>query len=108
MRLPQLDSFAKSDAFTYELKGHNLEMIEKIGWDSTAGNSVTALPTPIPGEGQKQSLSIAMPPRPEASRPVVPDVTGPQPQKRELYLWLRGDKEARIAQPKSIVMPDSP
>ena len=107
MRLPQIDSLDVAQAATtataapvdaatdakvdYLLKGRNLEMIEKAGWDPAHGSEVTALPTPIPGEGQKQSLSIAMPPV--------------QTGKDELYLWLRGDKEARATTLKLVNVP---
>ena len=74
----------------YVFRGSNLEMIERAGWDPGTGTEVTALPTPIPGEGQKQTLSIAMP--------------APQTGKDELYLWLRGDKQARTT---TIKLPNS-
>lgn len=87
VRLPRIDSFnaatdpAPSGMHVYTLTGRNLEMIEKAGWDQTTGVEVPALPVPIPGEGQKQSLSINL-----------PEQSGPP---ANLYLWLRGDTAGR-------------
>lgn len=87
VRLPQIDAFAVStDAASknmraYVLTGRNLEMIEKAGWDQVTGLDVPGLPVPIPGEGQKQSLTIDL-----------PDQSGPP---ANLYLWLRADTVGR-------------
>ena len=87
-RLPQILSFAPAagavsgtDLRSYELRGLNLEMIDKVGWDSASGVSVSALPTPIPGQGQQQSLlvNLAQPPNPKAT----------------LFVWLRGEAVGR-------------
>ena len=46
-------------------------MIEKVGWDQTNGSEMPGLPSPIPGQGQKQSLHVNLPDPPAAEcRPV--------------------------------------
>lgn len=88
--LPRIDSFQLTDeklpgdAYAGTLTGFNLELVEKTGWNDHDGYPVQGLPTPIAGEGQKQSLRIGLswpPPAPRAP----------------LYLWLRGDSEGRIS-----------
>jgi hypothetical protein len=95
IRIPQIDSVSASGvangeqktntdgvaASPFFIEGKNLEMIEKVGWDNTNGVAVSALPAPLPGEGQKQRLLVDLP------APSNPSPT--------LYLWLRGDKEGR-------------
>lgn len=93
VRLPQIDSMEPSDEpglngmRTYLLAGRDLEMIGKAGWDKSNGVDVAALPTPIPGQGQKQQLriNVSEPPNPEAT----------------LYVWLRGEKEGRATRVKA-------
>ena len=68
-------------AGTYELRGLNLEMIGSVGWDANAAVAVPQLPTPIPGQGQQQSLMVNLP------EPPNPKAT--------LYIWLRGETVAR-------------
>jgi hypothetical protein len=63
------------------LTGQDLETIERTGWDATTGTAVTELPSPIPGEGQKQILRITLP------LPGAPDAP--------LYVWLRGEATGR-------------
>jgi hypothetical protein len=93
IRLPQIDAFtlstdaAPKNMHAYVLTGRNLEMIEKAGWDQATGLDVAGLPVPIPGEGQKQSLTIDLP---EQSGP--PD---------DLYVWLRGDATGRATMLKN-------
>jgi hypothetical protein len=103
VRLPQIDSFtasadpAPSGLRAYTLTGRNLEMIEKTGWDQINGAEVPSLPAPIPGEGQKQSLSVNL-----------PEQSGPP---AELYLWLRGDAAGRattIKNPAPVPAPPQP
>jgi hypothetical protein len=91
IRLPQVDSLTPSSAApngpqSYTLTGQNLEMIEKTGWDEANGIDVTALPTPLPGPGQKQSLEVHLPPLPNFQA--------------LLYVWLRGDKQGRVTTTK--------
>jgi len=87
VRLPQIDSLTIShdvnsnDTYQSTLTGRNLEMIGQVGWDPGLGAEVTALPTPIPGQGQEQSLQVNLP---------VP----PSPQ-AVLHVWLRGEKMGR-------------
>jgi hypothetical protein len=87
VRMPQIDSFVLADAapaggtHQYEIRGQNLEMIEKLGWDKSNGVPVPALPTPLPGPGLKQSIQVGLP-DPPAREPL-------------LYVWLRGDPEGR-------------
>ena len=86
IRLPQIESFentgqpAQDGQHGYTLTGRNLEMIEKVGWDQLESLPVANLPTPIQGQGQKQSLQISLP--------------DPVPPHASLYLWLRGEREA--------------
>jgi hypothetical protein len=89
-RLPQISSFIALpppvppaiDAIrTYELRGTNLEMLEKVGWDSGIGQPVSGLPAPIQGQGQLQSLMVTLP--------------DPPNPKATLYVWLRGETAAR-------------
>lgn len=107
LRLPQIDTFesatapvgdataaSESKAAEYTLKGHNLEMIEKLGWDPASGSEVTSLPIPIPGEGQRQSLTVSLPFAPANVPPLPLPEAAP---KQELFIWLRGDKEPRTA-----------
>jgi hypothetical protein len=99
IRLPQIDSFTSGGApanarQTFVFTGQNLEMIAKAGWDQTSGVDVTGLPTPIPGAGQKQSLSVDLPLAPNDQAP--------------LYIWLRSDKQGRVTtikSPPNSVMP---
>jgi len=96
IRMPQVETFALSDGQdgqpqggtrAYMLTGQNLEMIQKVGWDSDDGMDVPALPAPIPGQGQRQSLEVRL-----------PDPPAPQPF---LHVWLRGDKEGRASTVKA-------
>jgi hypothetical protein len=80
---------------TFEIKGDNLEMIGQLSWDRNLGVEVSALPSAIPGQGQRQSLLVSLPDAPAADAP--------------LFLWLRGETTARastavLAQP----MPAAP
>jgi hypothetical protein len=65
----------------YQLIGDNLEMIGQIGWDPNLGVDVTTLPAAIPGQGQRETMTVflADPPIPAAS----------------LFLWLRGETASR-------------
>ncbi|MBV9766692.1 MAG: hypothetical protein JOZ48_17735 [Acidobacteriaceae bacterium] len=99
VRLPQIDSFvmanepaAANPAHAYVLTGRDLELIEKAGWTQNDGTEVAGLPVPI--EGQKQQLRITLP------DPPTPQTT--------LYIWLRGEKEARTTTIKSPALPTTP
>ena len=88
--LPRIESFQLTDekagekVYLGSLTGFNLELVEKTGWNDQDGYPVQGLPAPIAGEGQKQTLKIALawpPPAPRAP----------------LYLWLRGDPRGRAS-----------
>jgi len=90
IRLPKIDAIASSSDIQpapspglagFYVEGKNLEMIAKVAWDSAPPADVTALPTPVPGEGQRQRLSIPLQP------PTEPSAL--------LTIWLRGDTEGR-------------
>jgi hypothetical protein len=98
--MPEIDSFAGTGAgangtTTYTLTGQNLEMIQKLGWDQTNGVAVTQLPAPIPGQGQKQSLTVDLPPPTAANQTCI-------------FLWLRGDEHGRITTIKIPAPPSLP
>jgi len=89
-RLPSITSFTAEPAppppaidalRTYELRGMNLEMVEKVGWDANTPQSIPGLPTPIQGQGQMQSLMVSLP--------------DPPNPKATLYIWLRGETAGR-------------
>jgi hypothetical protein len=85
--VPQVESFSVSTEAPingmrrYRLTGTNLELIEKLGWEAANAVTVSELPAPLPGPGLKQSIDVNLP------DPAVPDAN--------LYVWLRGDKQAR-------------
>jgi hypothetical protein len=87
VRLPQIDQFAleaeqaPDGKHQYVLNGRNLETIGEVGWDQMTGFEVNDMPTPIPGQGQKQSLKVALP--------------DPPAPNSALYVWLRGEKTGR-------------
>lgn len=89
VRVPKIDrlELTAQDAGNGEvianMTGQNLETIEKVGWTATQSESVTDLPLPIIGEGQKQSLQIRIAKPPDAQSP--------------LCLWLRGETAPRVA-----------
>lgn len=87
--LPRIDSFQLTDQkagdglYTAVLQGQNLETIAKVGWDDQNGTAVTAIPAPVDGPGNKESLQIAAPwPAPAPHAP--------------LYIWLRGEDKGRL------------
>jgi hypothetical protein len=84
--MPEIDSFTPSDtgpngSTAYTVTGQNLEMIQKVGWDHTNGVEIDALPSPLPGQGQKQCLTVNLPPLTSNDA--------------YLYVWLRGDSSGR-------------
>lgn len=91
VRLPRIESFSLSDQkagealYAGELKGRDLEGIEKVGWSPQAGVPVPAPPAPLAGESGQQALKISLPWPPPAPR-------------APLFVWLRGDAEARPTQ----------
>lgn len=87
--LPQLDSFEVTDqkagnaSYVATLEGRDLETIAKVGWDATNGVPVDSIPTPVPGQGNKENLRVAVPwPAPAPHAP--------------LYIWLRGEERGRL------------
>ncbi|SPE24023.1 hypothetical protein SBA3_1050009 [Candidatus Sulfopaludibacter sp. SbA3] len=88
VRIPRLDQFTLTSEPTGQasyagiLKGSDLDLVEKAGWDTQHGLAVDAIPTPVPGEPAKQTLRISLPwPAPAPHAP--------------LYVWLRGEAEGR-------------
>jgi hypothetical protein len=88
VRVPRLDQFVLTneqlDASTYVwiLKGRDLDVIEKTGWDAQLGVPVDSVPTPVSGEPGLQTVRIAMPwPAPAPHAP--------------LYVWFRGEPDGR-------------
>ncbi len=88
VRVPAIESFTPADSppldgkREYKLTGKSLEMIERVGWDQASGTSLSGLPAPILGEGQKQELTVTLP--------------DPPPANGALYIWLRGSKAATV------------
>lgn len=88
IRLPQIIRFGLSDArvnstlYAGWLRGSDLQMIEKTGWDATTGYPVQGIPTPVQGHPDEQVLKIEMPWPPPSPR-------------APLYIWLRGEQEGR-------------
>ncbi len=87
--LPKIDSFRLSDekagdaSYFAALEGHDLESISKVGWDARNGAPVDAIPVPVAGPGNKESLRVAMPwPAPAPHAP--------------LYIWLQGEEQGRL------------
>ncbi len=88
IRLPGVEQLTltneKSGASNYVgiLKGSNLDIVAKVGWDAQSGVPVDAIPTPVPGEAGKETLRIALPwPAPEPHAP--------------LFVWLREEQQGR-------------
>jgi hypothetical protein len=65
----------------YQITGDNLEMIGQLAWDPNLGVDVTSLPAAIPGQGQRQTMTVYLP------DPPMPTAA--------LYLWLRGETASR-------------
>ena len=88
VHLPEISKFELTDEangsghYAAYLEGEDLEMIERVGWDSYSGVPVDGLPVPVADGGHQQRLKIAVPwpsPRPHAP----------------LYIWLRGEQTGR-------------
>jgi hypothetical protein len=93
VRLPKIDSFQLTDErtgaslYVAVLQGQDLENIAKTGWDDQAGTPVEAIPAPLDGPGNKESLRIEVPwPAPAPHAP--------------LYVWLRGEERGRLTSAK--------
>ena len=88
LRVPAVEQFTLSteqvgpDTYAGVLKGRDLDLVEKTGWDARHGLPVEAIPVPVPGEAGRQTLRIAVPwPSPGPHAP--------------LYIWLRGEPLGR-------------
>jgi hypothetical protein len=86
--LPAIESFQLTDqkasdgAFYGEIKGRNLEMIAKTGWDAQTGIATDSIPTPVANGGNKETLRVKLPwPAPAPHSP--------------LFIWLRGEEKGR-------------
>lgn len=89
IRLPKLEQLSLSNEkaglsdYVGVLKGADLDTVAKVGWDAQNGVPVDAIPTPVPGEGARQTLRLALPwPAPQPHAP--------------LYVWLRGEAQGRL------------
>lgn len=89
VRLPKITSFeigsekAGAESWFGLLEGRDLESIAKVGWDAQSGTPVDAIPTPVAGPGNRESLRIVVPwPAPAPHAP--------------LYIWLRGEDRGRL------------
>ena len=98
--VPQVDTFTVSadqpenGLRRYQLTGANLELIAKLGWDGITAVNVSGLPAPLRGPGLKQSLDVDLP------APTDPAST--------LYVWLRGDEQARATTIQAPALPATP
>jgi hypothetical protein len=88
IRLPKVEQLTltneKSGPSNYAgvLKGCDLDIVEKVGWDAQSGVPVDSIPTPVPGDPSKQTLRVALPwPAPQPHAP--------------LYVWLRDEPRGR-------------
>jgi hypothetical protein len=88
VRLPVLDQFTLTDqslganVYAGTLRGRDLDVIEKTGWDAGAGQLVAGIPTPVVGEPGEEVLRVALPwPAPAPHAP--------------LYIWLHGETTGR-------------
>jgi hypothetical protein len=89
IRVPSLEQFtltneqAGPSTYVGILKGRDLDVIEKTGWDARNGVRVDYVPEPVPGNNTSlQTIRIAVPwPAPAPHAP--------------LYVWLRGEGEGR-------------
>jgi hypothetical protein len=88
VRLPRLDEFTLTNEkvgdseYAGVLKGRNLDVVEKVGWDAHNGVPVDSIPTPVPGDPSEQTLRVALPwpaPAPHA----------------QVYVWLRSEEQGR-------------
>ncbi len=91
--LPRIESFQLTDqkapdgSFYGEIRGRNLEMIAKTGWDAGTGIATDAIPTPAADGGNNETLRVKAPwPAPAPHSP--------------LYIWLRGEEKGRATTAK--------
>jgi hypothetical protein len=93
VRLPRIAGFTLTDekigdaAYVGVITGYDLETISRAGWDPHAGLAVDAMPKPVAGERDRQTLRVALSwPAPAPHAPV--------------YIWLRGETEGRLTHAK--------
>jgi hypothetical protein len=88
IRLPKVEQLTlaneKAGPATYAgmLKGCDLDIVEKVGWDAQNGVPVDSIPTPVAGDASRQALRVALP------------CPAPQPH-APLYVWLRDEAQGR-------------
>jgi len=93
IRLPHLQKFVLTeqkkggDLFLGSLTGHELQVIEKTGWDSQEGYPVLGIPIPAAGDPENQTSQIELPWPPTSPR-------------APLYVWLRGETTGRVTDAK--------
>lgn len=87
-RIPRLDKFILTtekigeSSYAGIVEGRDLDVIERVGWDSQQGTPVESIPTPVLGDSSRQTLHIVLPwPAPGPHAP--------------LYVWLRGEHNGR-------------
>jgi len=89
VRLPRIETFEFTEQKTGDglygatIEGYDLDTIAKTGWNSQEGHAVLALPSPVPGQIQKQSLRIALPWPPPSPRAPI-------------YVFLHGEATGRL------------
>ncbi len=88
VRLPRLEELTLTNNkigdsdYAGVLKGRDLDVVVKVGWDPHNGVPVESIPTPVPGDPSEQTLEVALPwPAPAPHAPV--------------YVWLRSEKDGR-------------
>ena len=100
LRMPHVDSLVvatdtpDSGTRQYHLTGENLEMIQRLGWAESDGVDVAGLPTPLAGQGLKQTLEVKLP--------------DPRQADDRLWVWLRGDEHGRTTTIKAPELPAPP
>lgn len=89
VQFPKIESFqltndkAGDASYFATIEGSDLESISKVGWDAMNGIAVDAIPAPVSGPGNKETLRVSMPwPAPSPHAP--------------LYIWLRGEDRGRL------------
>ena len=88
VRVPRLEQFTLTSEplgpsiYAGVLRGSDLDLVERTGWDAEHSLAVDAIPAPVPGMAGEQTLRVPLPwPSPAPHAP--------------LYVWLRGEKTAR-------------
>ena len=94
IRLPRIEKFTLNEEklgpalYAGDLKGIDLQVIDRTGWDAKTGYPVQGIPTPVPGSTtQEQTLKVELPwPPPSPHAPI--------------YVWLRGESTGRLTDVK--------